>query len=260
MGGTSVDGNLAAAGLAGQFDDLAELYEEFSRQPFRQELEFPSVLAALGDVSGLRVLDFGCGSGVYTRKLAGLGAAVTGVDESRGMVAYAQRREQDDPVGARYLAGPVPAELAGTMDVVLGVYVLPYTTTIAELTGLCRTAADALRPGGVFVTLPIHPRFHRDGDYYAPYGFRLRESERNDGSPVVLDLRALGHEATVTARYWTEDTLNAVLGEVGFETVDWLPHRTSAAETDVSAMAYFRPYLSVPHAALLRCVKGKARL
>ncbi|MDX8054362.1 class I SAM-dependent methyltransferase [Lentzea sp. BCCO 10_0798] len=257
MRGTGVDGERAVADLPSQFDELAALYEEFSRQPFRQELEFPSVLAALGDVSGLRVLDLGCGSGVYTRKLAGLGAVVTGIDESRGMIEYAERRERDEATGAVYVAGPLPAELAGTMDVVLGVYVLPYATTVAELTGLCRSAADALRPGGVFVTLPIHPGFHADVDYYAPYGFRLYTSTRDDAAPVVLDLRALGHEATVTARYWTAATLNAVLGEVGFEAVDWLPHRISAAGEAVGT-AYFRPYLAVPHAALLRCVKGKA--
>lgn len=255
MRGPRVDGERT---VASQFDELAALYEEFSRQPFRQELEFPSVLAALGDVSGLRILDLGCGSGVYTRMLAGLGAVVTGVDESRGMIEYAERRERDDPTGATYLAGPVPEEYAGTMDVVLGVYVLPYATTSAELTGLCRTAARALRPGGVFVTLPIHPDFHADPDYYAPYGFRLHASERVDAAPVVLNLRANGREATVTARYWTAATLTTVLGEAGFETVDWVPHRTTATGTDGDGTAYLRPYLSVPHAALLRCVKGKA--
>ena len=259
MGGTSVDGERVKAGLSSQFDELAALYEEFSRQPFRQELEFPSVLGALGDVSGLRVLDLGCGSGVYTRKLAGLGAAVTGVDESRGMVGYAERREREEPTGAAYIAGPVPPEFTGTMDVVLGVYVLPYATTITELTGLCVAAARALRPGGVFVTLPIHPDFHADPGYYAPYGFRLRASDRDDAAPVVLDLRANGHEATVTARYWTAVTLTTVLGDAGFETINWLPHRTTATGAEGTRAAYFKPYLSAPHAALLRCVRGETR-
>ncbi|MEV0037891.1 hypothetical protein [Streptomyces sp. NPDC050804] len=68
-----------------QFDELAEIYEEFSRLPFRRELEFPSVLGVLGDLSGLRVLDLGCGSGVYSRTPARCGAGRTPPATARSM-------------------------------------------------------------------------------------------------------------------------------------------------------------------------------
>lgn len=45
---------------------------------------------ALG--AGSRIIDFGCGPGLYTSRLAGLGADVCGVDFSRRSIAYARRR------------------------------------------------------------------------------------------------------------------------------------------------------------------------
>jgi len=51
-------------------------------------------IEALGDVSGLRVLDLGCGGGVSSLKLASLGAAVTGVDISSDLLGLARERAQ----------------------------------------------------------------------------------------------------------------------------------------------------------------------
>ncbi|MFJ8282406.1 class I SAM-dependent methyltransferase [Streptomyces griseoviridis] len=236
-----------------QFDELGDVYEEFSRHPFRRELEFPSVLDLLGDVSDLRVLDLGCGSGVYGRALARHGAGqVVGLDESDGMIGYARARESAAPLGVSYLAGSLPAELAGTFDLVLGVYVLPYATTYDELVGLCGTAAAALRPGGRFVTLPIHPDVRNSPDYYEPCGFRLYVHEpRRDGSPVELELHpGSGHDIDVTARYWGATTLEKALGEAGFGPVDWRRHHTGGAPSDVPP-GFWEPYLRAPHAAIL---------
>ncbi|MER7759683.1 class I SAM-dependent methyltransferase [Streptomyces sp. NPDC097619] len=241
-----------------QFDALAAMYEEFSELPFREHLEFPSVLALAEPAPGLRVLDLGCGSGVYSRRLAERGARVTGIDESAGMIAHAVEREERERLGITYHSGALPDDLAGTFDLVLAVYVLPYATDFDELVRLCRRAATALRPGGRFLTLPIHPSFHPDADYYAPYGFRLHEEEpRRDASPVGLDLRFGTHEARVTARFWTAVTLEGALAEAGFAGTRWRAHRLS--ERAAAHRPFFRPYLDVPHAAIIDTVKEVSR-
>ncbi|MEV8288671.1 class I SAM-dependent methyltransferase [Streptomyces niveus] len=234
-----------------QFDELPDIYEEFSRSPFRQELEFPSVFGSLGDLSGLRVLDLGCGNGVYSRALARHGAkSVVGLDESGGMIDHARTRESRQPLGVSYLDGTLPAELAGGFDLVLGVYVLPYATTYQELLGLCRTAADALRPGGRFLTLPIHPDVHHDPRHYERYGFRLTTgSALTDGSPVGLELR-FGASTHVAARYWSATTLEQALAEAGFGAVRRHPHRLSPTAA-AGPPDFWEPYLSAPHAAIL---------
>ncbi|MER5867370.1 class I SAM-dependent methyltransferase [Kitasatospora sp. NPDC002040] len=233
------------------FDALAAMYEEFSELPFRQQLEFPSVLALVGPPQGLRILDLGCGSGVYCRYLAANGAdTVTGLDRSAGMIDYARRREGHECFGIRYLQDDLPPALAGTFDLVLSVYVLPYATTYDELLALCRTAADALRPGGRFLTLPIHP----DPDHYTRYGFRMyQESSREDGAPVGLDLRFGSHDAHLTARYWSAPTLERALTEAGFQQHRWHAHRTSR---HAAGDPFYQPYLDAPHAAIVETVRG----
>lgn len=52
----------------------------------------PAVLAALGPVRGLRLLDAGCGPGLYVAELLRAGALVTGFDASPLMVDLARQR------------------------------------------------------------------------------------------------------------------------------------------------------------------------
>jgi SAM-dependent methyltransferase len=72
--------------------------------PHRIVLLNPALFTLLPDVQDKRVLDAGCGEGYLCRKLARLGAHVTGVDYSEEMLAMA--RERTDPaLGIRYLHG-----------------------------------------------------------------------------------------------------------------------------------------------------------
>ena len=60
-----------------------------------EELNAPSYEAALRELpplDGRRVLDLGCGAGVFLRMAADRGAAVSGLDASEGLLAEAARR------------------------------------------------------------------------------------------------------------------------------------------------------------------------
>jgi trans-aconitate methyltransferase len=56
------------------------------------------VLDLLHPRAGERILDLGCGDGVLTEKLVGLGAHVVGIDSSPDMIAAARRRGLDAKV------------------------------------------------------------------------------------------------------------------------------------------------------------------
>ena len=57
-------------------------------------------LRFVGDVSGLQVVDFGCGEGTNTRRFARAGARMTGIDLSERLIAHA--RESEEERTARY--------------------------------------------------------------------------------------------------------------------------------------------------------------
>lgn len=156
--------------MTSQFDPLYAAYEASATEmPVREHIEAYTFLTALVDLTNLAVLDLGCGTGVYTRRLAAAGAArVTGLDVAEGMITEARRREAEQPLGIEYrlhdtsvLSGADP-DLVGQFDLVTAIYMLPYATTVDELTAMCRTAHAALRPtGGRFLTYALRACWQR---------------------------------------------------------------------------------------------------
>jgi SAM-dependent methyltransferase len=102
----------------------------------------------LGDVSGKRVLDFGCGSGANTALLAGRGAHVWAIDISEDLLRLARRRldVSGRHGGATFIAGsahdlPFPDE---SIDVVFGIAILHHL----DLDLVAREVRRVLKPGG----------------------------------------------------------------------------------------------------------------
>jgi ubiquinone/menaquinone biosynthesis C-methylase UbiE len=104
--------------------------------------------AAIGEVRGKRVLDFGCGSGENTLVLARRGARAIGVDISTSLIDLARRRLDVNGVGgaADFVAAsahdlPIAS---GSIDVVLGIAILHHL----DLAATSREVHRVLRPGG----------------------------------------------------------------------------------------------------------------
>lgn len=151
------------------YDALAERYARLiDTKPHNAFYERPAMLALLGEVRGLRVLDAGCGTGVYAEWLLDHGAEVVGVDVNESMLAFARER-----VGGRAalhlgdLRAPLPFLAGESFDVVLCSLVLHY---VAEWAAPLATFARVLRPGGALVLSTGHPLVEppaEDGDYFA---------------------------------------------------------------------------------------------
>lgn len=118
-----------------------------------------ALLDLLGPVAGLRVLDAACGHGRLTRELARRGAEVVGVDVSGNLLGKAQEREQEEPLGIRYVQADVttPGILGNRQfDKVTCSFGL---SDIDDLDGAIAAVCAALRPGGHFAFSILHPCF-----------------------------------------------------------------------------------------------------
>lgn len=233
------------------FDEIGQLYDDTFTLPWRRYLEVPTVLDLLGDLTGKSVLDLGSGSGWYCAQLARKGARrVVGLDVSSGMVDYARKHNAHPRI--EYLLGDLPDELRGHFDAVLSVYVFGYATTREQLDGLFRTAAAALRPGGRFLVLGLHPDHHDDPDYYAPYGFRLRSARsRVDGSLLTLEVRFGEHHASLPVTYWSREALAAALCGAGFPELTQPGYQLDARGRQELGIEFWHAYLARPHAIIL---------
>lgn len=73
-------------------EQLVQEYANRDRAITDWRLGYSKVLELLGDVGGKRVLDYGCGSGKFSRRLAERGACVYAVDTSEWAIREALRR------------------------------------------------------------------------------------------------------------------------------------------------------------------------
>jgi SAM-dependent methyltransferase len=114
----------------------------------------------LRSVSGLRVLDVGCGVGRWSRRLARRGAQVTGIDLSPTMIAEARRRAAEEGVAGRcrFQTQDLSELDAGDRyDLVIGVTVLQHILDAGALESAVRRMVDHLSPGGRMVLLEAAP-------------------------------------------------------------------------------------------------------
>jgi malonyl-CoA O-methyltransferase len=124
-------------------------------------LEEPYVRAAIGDVTGLDVLDLGCGTGRHTLWMAAGGATVTAVDFSDGMMAAARQKAGADRV--RFLVHDLHAPLpfpAATFDLVVSGLVVEHLRDLDLFFGGARRV---LRPRGRAIVSGMHPAMYLRG-------------------------------------------------------------------------------------------------
>lgn len=109
-------------------------------------------LAALLPPAGGRVLDLGCGPGLYSHRLAQRGHACVGVDFSPAAIDYAVSRAADDGLAIDYRLADVRAGLPdGVFDLVLVLFGELNTFPPAEAEALLAAAVAQLAPGGAIV-------------------------------------------------------------------------------------------------------------
>ena len=120
-----------------------------------QAIEEPRVRAAIGAVTGLRVLDLGCGTGRHALWMAARGAAVTAVDFSQGMLTEARRKPAADKVQflVHDLHEPLPFADA-SFDLIVSGLVLEH---LRDLGQFFAEARRVLRPHGRAIVSAMHP-------------------------------------------------------------------------------------------------------
>jgi 2-polyprenyl-3-methyl-5-hydroxy-6-metoxy-1,4-benzoquinol methylase len=129
------------------------------RDKYRNELTDAALLQAIGQCEGLRVLDAGCGEGYMSRKLANLGAQVTGVDASEGLIAAARSYPSSQQATISFEVASVDSlpYADRAFDLVLCNHLI---NDLPDPSGPIREFARLLRPAGRIVILMLHPCFY----------------------------------------------------------------------------------------------------
>ncbi|KAK8051771.1 S-adenosyl-L-methionine-dependent methyltransferase [Apiospora rasikravindrae] len=146
--------------VAKEYNEQSKSYDDYATSIPYGDLEAQLFRLALGDCSGLTVLDLGGGSGLKARDALDAGAAsVDVVDISAAMMQSGQDMEASlGREGGRLrwheadVSKPLDhLPLQPSYDLVLACWVFDHAHDMAEYDGMWRNCAAYLRPGGRFL-------------------------------------------------------------------------------------------------------------
>jgi len=106
-------------------------------------------------LTGLRILDIGCGGGILSEPLARLGAAMVGADPAATNIEVATRHAAESGLAIDYRATTAEALSAAgeRFDVVLAMEVVEH---VADVDLFVRRCADMVNPGGLMVAATLN--------------------------------------------------------------------------------------------------------
>jgi 2-polyprenyl-3-methyl-5-hydroxy-6-metoxy-1,4-benzoquinol methylase len=199
-------------------NDFDALYA--SSPAFRERYDVWTALMDQYLTLGNRVLDLGCGSGVFSFYAAEKGCSVVGIDGAENMVSICEQRRLArgfDQVSFRRAEIPLAAKdmPSGQFEVVISSSVLEY---VKDIQGALQNVADLIAPQGIFIISMPNKR--------SIYRMLERWCFRWLGKPAYY--RFVQHVLT-------ENEMDALLQPHGFERIDLQYYASSG-----SVMGIFR--------------------
>ena len=106
-------------------------------------------------LSGLRMLDIGCGGGILSEPLARLGAQMVGADPAEENIEAARAHAGETGIAVDYRATTAEtlAEANERFDVVLAMEVVEHVVDMKEFVSIC---AGMVKPGGLMIAATLN--------------------------------------------------------------------------------------------------------
>ncbi|KAH8885926.1 S-adenosyl-L-methionine-dependent methyltransferase [Thozetella sp. PMI_491] len=240
-----------------QYDTFARKYSSIEDLPCSR-VEGQLIRIALGDCTGLTVLDLGGGSGIHARKAIEAGAAVVDVfDISTQMLGIGEELESQlgrhgrirwfeadatRPLAEQVRDGVLPSN---GYDVVMVNWTFDHSTCMEDLTGMWQNVVENLKPGGRF--LGVRVQNVRAGHVsYGKYGVKYNEVDEIPGGfkYIVEHLTEPPFSFGATSmesNYSLADEIPRKLGLIDFEVIR--PEETDEVKSD---LAFWDDFLRDP--------------
>lgn len=142
----------------GQYKNVLAFNQHRWQAILQQVQQHFALTDASPDLSGLKVLDVGCGGGLLCEPFARLGAAVMGVDASEMSIKVARRHAELQNLNIDYrhcLAEQLPDDQM-RFDIVLNTEVIEHVPQQQALIAQC---CNLLNPGGLLVLATLNRTF-----------------------------------------------------------------------------------------------------
>lgn len=194
-----------------------EWIEKAQTNDFRMFYIMPWTLELLGDISGLKILDLGCGEGGYSRKMAERGADVTAVDCSEMAIDYAISAAEKEKLDITHLvrnSNDLYGIAEHSFDIVLCAMMM---MDVEDLNGTLKEISRVLKvQGKVFISI-LHPCFKPPVEHHW-----IKENDmaqvvvKNYFTPTEWEGKIAGIEQSLIYRHKTLSDYVKVFAKNGF--------------------------------------------
>ena len=171
------------------YNAIADNYNEFEQNAITLwRLGYPVVTDLLGDITGKSVLDYGCGTGTFSRFLQSKGASVTGLDVSENMIEVAKSNSSDKIVFHTISDGGLDFLDDNMFDFVVSNFVLCTVPSRREISMILDQIYRVLKKEGLFVFMNSNWDKSNGKDFIS---FKLEKCEDLvSGHPVIAIIKS----------------------------------------------------------------------
>ncbi|MDO8622870.1 MAG: class I SAM-dependent methyltransferase [archaeon] len=187
--------------------------------PFNEYTEMPASLKLLGNIKGKKILDLGCGSGLYVKKLKQKGAKIKGIDISKELIAIAKKSFPKIEFKVGTISKKLPYK-TGEFDIVLGALVMHYLDnwnfTLKEI-------KRVLKPKGIFIFSTENP-YRTSLKRTVFHGRKFKEVEDYFNERLLINniVTPEGKNITIKRYRKTYETIMKYILKNNFEILDYI--------------------------------------
>lgn len=194
-------------------EHLTQEHDAASRRFERIDRHVAWIHTALLRQRPARVLDLGCGPGLYAARLAALGHSCTGIDYSPASIAYAREHARIEQRDCTYRREDIRSAAFGAgYDLAMLIYGEVNVFPPAVLGDILARACAALKPGGILLLEPSTAEAIRRLGAEAP-SWSAVASGLFAATPHIVLEEHLWHaeQRAATARYYIVDAASAAV-------------------------------------------------
>ena len=225
------------------YNAIAMDYNEFEQNAITLwRLGYPAVMDLLGDVAGKSVLDYGCGTGIFSRFLQSKGAKVTGVDVSENMIRVAERNSAGSIRYHTINSGKMDFLDEYYFDFVVSNFVLCTLNSSSEMALILGQIYRVLKKNGAFVFMNSHWDKSNGKEFIS---FKLEFCrELMPGNPITAIIKS---EPPIRLHdyFWPVAVYRRMLAESGFRIQDQVENIASGDDVPWLDEKKFPPYYAI---------------
>jgi ubiquinone/menaquinone biosynthesis C-methylase UbiE len=143
---------MRASGM--NYNPIARKYDDYEKDATTLWLlGYPAVTRPIEPVKKKVILDYGCGSGIFSRYLRDKGALVTGVDTSETMIEVARSNDPENIIYHSISSGQVDFLPDHSFDHVVSNFVLCTIPSLPEIRKIIGEIHRVMKKDGLFIIM-----------------------------------------------------------------------------------------------------------